>query len=129
MCPRVNDVNVGINIDENIKRIFKASINKFYNNQKKNSLVTTYHLMLKEYFSEKVMNEKGKTELILKEKEYIPSLAQYRHWVNKGRNIKKEVLDRNGSRNFYQNHRAVLNSVNDLVIGTSMEYLIINIIG
>lgn len=127
--PRLNDVNSGINVDENIKKIFKTSINKFYNNQRKNSLVTAYHLMLKEYFTEKVRNEKGKTELILKNKENIPSLTQFRYWFNKERDIKKEVSSRNGVRIFYQKHRAVLHSVNDLVIGPGMEYQIDATIG
>ena len=127
--PRLNDINSGINIDENIKKIFKTSINKFYNNQKKNSLVTAYHLMLKEYFTEKVRNEKGKTELVLKDKENIPSLAQFRYWFNKERDMKKEVSSRYGARIFYQKHRAVLHSVNDLVIGPGMEYQIDATIG
>ena len=41
----------GINIDENIKKIFKASINKYYNNYNQNTLTTAYNLMIKEYFS------------------------------------------------------------------------------
>lgn len=127
--PRLNDLNSGINVDDNIKKIFKASINKFYNTQKKNSLTTAYHLMLKEYFSQKVKNEKGKTELILKDKENIPSLAQFRYWFNKERDLKKEVTSRNGARIFYQKHRAVLHSVNDLVVGPGMEYQIDATIG
>lgn len=127
--PRLNDVNSGINVDDNIKKIFKTSINRFYNNQKKNSLVTAYHHMLKEYFSEKVINEKRKMVLILKDKENIPSLSQFRYWFNKERDLKKEVSSRDGSRIFYQKHRAVLNSVNDLVIGPGMEYQIDATIG
>ncbi|UZW12831.1 Mu transposase C-terminal domain-containing protein [Clostridium pasteurianum] len=122
--PRLSDTNSGINVDDKIKKIFKTSINKFYNNQKKNSLVTAYHLMLKDYFSEKVTNEKGKNELILKDKENIPSLTQFRYWFNKERDLKKEISSRHGSRIFYQKHRAVLHSVNDLVIGPGMEYQI-----
>ncbi|WPC42841.1 Mu transposase C-terminal domain-containing protein [Clostridium sp. JS66] len=127
--PRLNDVNNGINVDENIKKIFRTSINKFYNNQKKNSLVTAYHLMLKKYFSKKVTNEKGNTELILKDKENIPSLAQFRYWFNKERDLKKEISSRKGARIFYQKHRAVLHSVNDLVVGPGMEYQIDATIG
>ncbi|MEG0774394.1 Mu transposase C-terminal domain-containing protein [Clostridium sp.] len=122
--PKLNDINSGINIDEDIKKIFKTSINKFYYNQKKNSLVTAYHLMLKEYFSKKVINVEGKAELILKDKHQIPSLVQFRYWVNKERDIKKEFTSRSGARIFYQKHRAILNSVNDLVTAPGMEYQI-----
>lgn len=122
--PKLNDINSGINIDENIKKIFKVSLNKFYYNQKKNSLVTAYDLMIKEYFSEKIINEKGKMQLIIKDKQRLPSLAQFRYHFNKERNIKKEISSRNGARIFYQKHRAVLNSVNDLVTAPGMEYQI-----
>jgi len=127
--PKVNEINTGVNIDENIKKIFKTSINRFYNNQNKNSLVRAYHLMLKEYFTEKVVNQNGKKELILIEKENIPTLCQYRYWFNKYRDIKTEISSRNGSRTFYQKHRAVLNSVNDSIIGSGMEYQIDATIG
>ncbi len=127
--PKVNEVNTGVNIDESIKKIFKTSINRFYYNQNKNSLVTAYHLMLKEYFTENVISQMGKKELILKEKENIPTLCQYRYWFNKNRDIKKEISSRNGGRIFYQKHRAVLNSVNDSIIGSGMEYQIDATIG
>ncbi|HEY8890313.1 MAG TPA: Mu transposase C-terminal domain-containing protein [Clostridium sp.] len=127
--PKVNEINTGINIDEKMKKIFKTSINKFYNNQKKNSLVTAYNLMLKQYFSEEIISEKGRTEIILKDKQNIPSLAQFRYWFNISRDLKKEITTRNGGRIFYQKYRAVLNSVNDSIIGSGMEYQIDATIG
>lgn len=127
--PRVHGENNGINVDENIKKIFRTSINRFYNNQNKNSLTTAYYLMLKEYFSEKIINGKENSELIIKDRKNIPSLAQFRYWFHKERDLKKEITSRNGGRVFFQKHSAVLNTVNDLVVGPGMEYQIDATIG
>ena len=42
----------GINVDEEIKRIFRIAINRFYYSSAKHSLTMTYELMLKEYFND-----------------------------------------------------------------------------
>lgn len=114
----------GINVDENIKKIFKQSISKFYNTKKQNSLVTAYELMLKEYFSAYVVDSNGKKKLILNSKKQIPTMAQFRYWFNKERDIKKEIVSRKGARIFEQNNRAILNSSNKGILGPGMQYQI-----
>lgn len=119
----------GINIDNNIKKIFKKAINKFYNTQKQNSLITAYELMIKEFFSEKIIDADNNEKLIINEKEKIPTLAQFRYWFNKERDLKKEITKRYGARKFEQNYRPVLNSANKGVLGPGMEYQIDATIG
>lgn len=127
--PPIYKQHEGINVDENIKKIFKQSISKFYNTKKQNSLVTAYELMLKEYFSADVVDSNGNKKLILNSKKEIPTIAQFRYWFNRERDIKKEIVSRKGSRIFEQKHRAILNSSNKGILGPGMQYQIDATIG
>jgi Integrase core domain. len=117
----------GLNVDEKIKKIFKTSVNKFYNNYSQNTLKTAYNLMLKEYFSHKITDNYGKESLALNNE--IPTLNQFRYWFNKERNIKKEISSRYGGRIFQQKNRAILGSARDGIIGSGYQYQIDATIG
>ena len=112
--------DVGLNVDENIKKIFKKAVNKFYYNYAQNTLKTTYNLMINEYFTYKKLNNEGKEEILIKER--IPSLAQFRYWFNKERNIKKEISNRYGNRVYQQRYRPILGTVRDNVDGPGQRY-------
>lgn len=110
----------GLNVDENIKKIFKKAVNKFYYNFAQNTLKTTYNLMINEYFTYEKINLEGKEEIIIKDR--IPTLAQFRYWFNKERNIKKEVSNRFGNRVYQQKYRPILGTVRDNVYGPGQRY-------
>jgi len=62
-----NIVGDGINVDEEIKRIFRIAINRFYYSSAKHSLTMTYELMLKEYLTMAIewwMGRKYPSEII-----------------------------------------------------------------
>lgn len=122
--PTIYKETKGINIDDDIKKIFRKAIRKFYNTQKQNSLTTAYELMIKEYFSEKITYLDNNEKLIIKDKEKIPTINQFRYWFNKERDLKKEITMRKGARIFEQKYRAVLDSANKGVLGPGMEYQI-----
>ncbi|MDS0527608.1 Mu transposase C-terminal domain-containing protein [Clostridium sp. SHJSY1] len=124
--PSIYNEARGINVSQENKRIFKKSINKFYNNYNKNSLKATYELMIKEYFSESDINSK---DLRIKNVSRIPTLNQFRYWFNKERDLKVEISKRYGARVFEQKHRAILNSANNGILGPGMEYAIDATIG
>ncbi|MHC5722358.1 MAG: DNA-binding protein, partial [Nostoc sp.] len=46
------EIGVGINVNEEDKKIFRFAIAKLYNNSKENFLTTAYDLMIKKYYSE-----------------------------------------------------------------------------
>ncbi|WP_096186323.1 Mu transposase C-terminal domain-containing protein [Evansella halocellulosilytica] len=114
----------GINIDENIKRIFRSAINKHYYSSAEKSLTLTYELMLKDYFSmdSKV---KGKVEIpVIKSYGELPSLNQFRYWFEKERDIKKEISQRKGRKNYDQNHRAIIGESTTEALGPGAVYQI-----
>ncbi|MFV2050851.1 Mu transposase C-terminal domain-containing protein [Metabacillus sp. YM-086] len=119
----------GINIDENIKKVFRSAINKHYYSSTEKSLTLTYELMLKEYFSldSKV---KGNVEIpVIKPYGELPSLNQFRYWFEKERDIKKEISQRKGRKNYEQNHRAIIGESTTEALGPGAIYQIDATIG
>jgi len=104
----------GINVDEEIKRIFRISIEKFYYNSKKNSLVTAYELMKKEYFSDENNNINPN----------CPTFGQFKYWFQKQRNIKEEVSKRYSSKKYYLNNRPLLYNSTQEAFGPGSIYQI-----
>lgn len=114
--PRSLLENEGINIDENIKRIFKKGLNVYYYTDRKNSLKTAYELIIKQDFSSRIRDKSGKQVLILEEK--VPTYEQFLYWYRKNKDIKKEVSTRGSSKEFYQKNRAIVgNSIQDSGLG------------
>lgn len=98
----------GINIDENIKRIFRIAINRYYNTSKKNPLTIVYELMIRDYFSEKYEDKDNKKTFLVAEQGEIPTLQQFRYWFNKERNIKKEKVSRYSLKEYELKSRAII---------------------
>jgi hypothetical protein len=68
-------IGVGINVDDEVKKIFRIAVSKFYQNPKENSLAAAHELMLKEYFAEDFYYEGGVRKSILIPQEQKPTLA------------------------------------------------------
>lgn len=114
--PRQQLEDQGINVDANIKRLFKKGLNSYYYNERKNSLKTAYELIIKDHFSSQIQDKSGKQVLVLEEK--LPTYEQFCYWYRKNKDIKKEVSTRGSSKEFYQKNRAIVgNSIQDSGIG------------
>ncbi len=107
--PRENkEINgIGINVTEEIKKIFVKAINRFYYTAAKNSLVRTYEQMRKEYFNDGYREVNGVQIPILKQQAEIPSFPQFRYWFEKERNIKKEIETRFSKKKYLKDYRAI----------------------
>lgn len=103
--PRKNGVQ-GINIDDKVKRQFKAGLNKYYYNERNNSLKFTYEMVLKDYYTVDSVQESGVTIPILAKA--VPTYNQFLYWFKQLNNTKKEIIQRQGLRNYQQNHRAII---------------------
>jgi len=109
--PRKKGENEGINIDENIKKVFNVGLNRYYYNERNNSLKMTYELILKDFFTEEVVNENGVKIPLLSNS--LPSYHQFLYWYRKMNDEKKEIISKRGTRIYQQNYRSI--------IGTSTE--------
>lgn len=120
--PRKYNNSIGINIDDEIKKIFRIAINKFYLTTKENSFATAYTLMLKEYFTDGYRYDAGVKKPIILDDSKIPSLGQFRYWYQKNRNIQKEVSARRSSKRYFLENRAVLGDTTSEVFGVGAVY-------
>ena len=93
----------GVVIDNNIKKLFKEGINKYYNTSKKNSIKMCYELIIRDYLKE----DKDRQ---------IPTFKQFYYWYNKfsKENKKSAISKRYGERIYQQTSRAIIgNSIQD----------------
>lgn len=115
-------IGEGINVDEDIKRIFHNAINKFYYSSAKHSLRLTYEMMRKEYFSEGFKIENGVKVPILRPASEIPTFWQFRYWFEKERNIKKEISTRFSTKKYEQEYRPILGSSTTEAMGQALSF-------
>lgn len=104
--PRKESEKQGLNVDDNIKRMFKTSLNRYYYNQKNNSLKTVYELTLRDYFSTEAVDDRGKKIPVLNEQ--VPTYNQFLYWYKQMNDSKKEIITRRGTRTYQQNYRSII---------------------
>src|SRR5690625_790771 len=106
--PRKNEGKVGVNVDDHIKKVFQIGLNRFYYNEKQNTLKTAYELTIKNFFTEEKIDQNGIRVPVLKDPSNIPTYRQFLYWFKRMNNIKHEVSKRKGSRVYYQKYRAII---------------------
>ncbi|AOY74998.1 Mu transposase C-terminal domain-containing protein [Clostridium formicaceticum] len=114
----------GINVDEEIKQVFRAAINKFYNTKAQNSLKLAYELMRKEFFVSDYKTENGILIPIIKPDNEVPTYAQFKYWFEKERNIKKEITLRKSAKKYEQQNRAIIGNSTVEALGPGSIYQI-----
>ena len=116
--PRKSGSGKGINIDDKIKKYFRIGLNRYYYNERQNSLRVTYELILKDFFTEIYTDRKGEKVPVLKDTSELPTYTQFLYWFNKINDPKKELIGRKGTRNYFQNYRTIIgNSTQDAGVG------------
>ena len=118
----VVEIGEGINVDEKIKKIFRAAISQFYYDPKEVSLATAYNLMLEKYFSEDFIVDKGVRKSLLVPQEEKPTYKQFSYFYNKEKNIQKEVGSRKGKAAYALLRRPILGSSTNEVFGPGSRY-------
>jgi Integrase core domain/Mu transposase, C-terminal len=104
------DIGVGINITEELKRVFRISIKRFYHKSTKRSLVATYLKMIQEYFAEKSIQSADRIHGSLILKEQRPTISQFRYWYQQefGRDVRTKIISRSSRKDYEANHRSIL---------------------
>lgn len=124
--PRKNKdvIGPGVNVNEEIKKIFRLALNRDYYNPKENNLTTVYQLMIKNFFCEDYRFEDGIRKPVTIPIEQIPTFTQFRYWYEAELNLEKSLKARKGEKEFNLNHRAVLGKSDAEVIGPGSKYQI-----
>jgi len=112
-------------ITDDIKRLFRISLENFYYSSKRPTLKKAYEQMIAEYFASKHEVD-GVLLPIVEKGKAIPTFGQFRYWFNKWRmqDIKKEVTIREGSRKYHQQYKPVLGSTQQDVDAPAAVYQI-----
>ncbi|WP_206915847.1 Mu transposase C-terminal domain-containing protein [Alicyclobacillus suci] len=100
-------VGHGVNVDEETKRVFRVALNRFYYG-KGLSLVRSYELMRREYYSVEKQGDEGTEKKVLKSSAETPTLGQFKYHFYRERDWKREVSTRQGKKNYLQNHRPIV---------------------
>lgn len=118
-------IGVGINIDDGDRKIFRTSIDQFYNNKKKNPLKVAYKLMKGKYYVEDVYyDENGVEKKRLIPPGERPTFVQFRYWYEQEFNIEKTYKSRKGKIAYELENRALLGSSTAEVIGPGYQFQI-----
>lgn len=99
----------GINVTEEIKKIFQISIEKYYRKKEKPTLKSTYDSMLREFFSDKY-TENGEIKYKVWDKSRIPTYQQFYYWFKKLENVEKDISFRESKKAFDLKHRPTLSN-------------------
>jgi sulfur relay (sulfurtransferase) DsrC/TusE family protein len=113
-------VGEGINITDDIRRIFRIALNRYYYTNKQNPLTVAYQLMIRDFFSEEFRIQDGIKIPIIKPIREIPSFNQFKYWFYKERNLKKEISARKSAKKYELQHRAVLGNSTYQVSGNGV---------
>lgn len=106
--PRHGEKGLGINVDDNMKKMFKVALNRYYYSDRKNSLKITYELMLRDFFAKEQVEQNGIKLPLLFEKSQLPTYQQFLYWFKKLNNAKVEISQRSGTRAYQQNFRTII---------------------
>ena len=96
----------GINIDDEIKEIFRQSIKKYYSKDDKATLTLAHQCMLNEYYGEEKIIENGTKRTTIKDN--TPTYQQFRYWYNKEHDRRTITKSRESDRIYNLKHRALL---------------------
>lgn len=113
----------GINVTQQAKKDIVKAFQKYYMNQKENSLRYTYERFLADNFMNK-LNFDGEIVLKFKEGANPPSYAQFVYWAKKLTSSHKVLIKRLGEKEHNLTQRAILGKSNDYVYGPGSLYQI-----
>lgn len=118
-----SEIGEGINIDENIQKVFRLAVSRFYRDSKEITLQDAFDLMLAEYFFEDVHYDENKIKnKILIPPERKPTYAQFYYWYNKEKDIEKDITARKGKNAYALTARPLLSNSTSQVPGPGYRF-------
>lgn len=107
----------GINIDDEIKQIFRIAVQLYYDNKQQYPLRKCYQTMLEKHFNIGYENKNGVQVPVLPPAHELPTFGQFKYWYSKEKDLKKSLIAREGKRGFALRHRPVLGSSTQMAFG------------
>ena len=120
----VNPELVGVNVDDDIRRIFKIAFKSYYDSRKKNPLRRAYDKMIQNHFNLGYRQQAGIEIPIAPPAHLVPTLGQFSYWYDRQRDLVHSIVSREGRRAYELRHRPVLGNSTQAAFGPGSIYQI-----
>ncbi len=115
---------VRANIDEDIKKIIRYSIDYYYTRKQPTTLPKAYNTMIQNHFNIGHVEIDGVKTPVLPPAYELPSKGQFRYWGMKFLDLERLLRTRHGDRGFVLKHRAVLGESTQMAEGPGSVFQI-----
>ncbi|WP_144481232.1 Mu transposase C-terminal domain-containing protein [Cytobacillus oceanisediminis] len=119
---QVLKMDIGINIDEEMKKIFRVAIKLHYSDKRKNPLKYAYDKMIEQFFNIGYKEKAGERIPVIPPEEELPTLDQFKYYFYKERNLKDILIKREGERKFNLTRRAAVGNAGLRASGPGAVY-------
>lgn len=115
----------GINVDDEIRNIFKMGIDKYYKTPEKRKVTQVFQCILDDFFTETV-RKNGKIIKITIPDDKKPTLDQFKYYFYyvRNRNFKSDIIGRDSEKHFMNNCKGLNSSSLIETIGPGFRYQI-----
>jgi hypothetical protein len=101
---------------------FEKVIKKYFLNRDEYTLQATYELLVRDFYSEKILDEGGNERLQLLPSDRVPSFGQFYYWYSKQKDFIVETKKRKGEAKFELSGRSVLGKSDYGLMGPGSKY-------
>lgn len=107
---KYSELQSNVIVDEDMRRIFRLSLQKYYFNDKKNKLPFVYKMMIRRYFIQNSYFNDGQLVVEVKDKSELPTINQLRYFLQTEYNETHKKRNREGQTKFDKRYRELLGS-------------------
>jgi hypothetical protein len=115
---------VGVNVDNDIRRIFNIAFKRYYEFGGRNPLKRAYDKMIHNHFNLGYRQQNGVEIPITPLAHLVPTLGQFVYWYNRQKNLVHSIVSRKGRRAYELRHRPVLGDSTQAAFGPGSIYQI-----
>ncbi|MED4755002.1 Mu transposase C-terminal domain-containing protein [Brevibacillus choshinensis] len=115
---------VGINIDEDVRQLFRSGIRLFYNSKDKAPLTRVYQKTLEKFFVTGYRQDGQAMIPILPPDDKLPTFGQFRYWASKEMDLEESLIKRLGKKKFETSFRPILRSSTQESFGPGSRFQI-----
>ncbi|WP_139840769.1 Mu transposase C-terminal domain-containing protein [Gottfriedia acidiceleris] len=112
----------GTNVTEEIKNIFQLSYKRYLSNPGNYSLKIAYERMIQDFFVSEYRYENGTKKVIVKDRNEIPTIRQFKYWYNKMYSTEQKIRQKKGNRKFELENRPLLGTSTGDMYGPGTQF-------
>lgn len=120
----------GRNVTAEDQKIFTDGVKKLFISDKRRDLRFTWQLILENYYAVGTKTqEDGSTSPLIPPADTIPTFEQFEYYYRKDRDYQKEIVGREGQKEYDQNYRPILGDSTLMAFGPGSVYQVDAAIG